>query len=51
MYKIFTSNNKVKKRLSQYIAERKDIASKLDRLKINPSEFTEGKLFYQLSNC
>ena len=51
MYKIFTSNKKVKKKLSQYAAEIKDIISKVDRLKINPSEFTEGKLFYQLSNC
>ncbi|HLD37973.1 MAG TPA: type II toxin-antitoxin system mRNA interferase toxin, RelE/StbE family [Candidatus Nanoarchaeia archaeon] len=36
MYRIFTSNNKVKKKLSRYIAERKDIPSKLDRLKTNP---------------
>ena len=36
MYKIFISNKKVKKKLNQYLVERKEIVSKLDRLKINP---------------
>ncbi len=36
MYKIFISNKKVKKKLNRYISERRDIPSKLDRLKTNP---------------
>lgn len=36
MYRIFTSNRKVKKRLRNYINKRKDIPKKLDRIKMNP---------------
>ena len=36
MYEIYTSNNKVEKKLLKYIDSRKDIKGKLERLKINP---------------
>ena len=36
MYKIFTANTKVEKRLEKYLRLRKDIKNKLERLKINP---------------
>lgn len=36
MYKLFIANKKTEKRLRYYIAIRKDIRSKLDRLKLNP---------------
>ena len=36
MYKIFTANSKAEKRLQNYIYERKDIKTKLERLKFNP---------------
>ncbi|MBU1252402.1 MAG: type II toxin-antitoxin system mRNA interferase toxin, RelE/StbE family [Nanoarchaeota archaeon] len=36
MYRIFTSNKKVEKRLNRYISEKKSINLKLDRLKENP---------------
>ncbi len=38
MYRIFTANKKVEKRLQRYINLRKDIKNKLERLKINPQE-------------
>lgn len=36
MYKIFTANVKVEKRLQKYIYSRKDINNKLKKLKNNP---------------
>ena len=51
MYELKTRNRNVEKKLKDYLMIRRDIFEKLNRLKINPSEFTEGKLFYQLSNC
>ncbi|GBE20571.1 hypothetical protein BMS3Abin17_01312 [archaeon BMS3Abin17] len=36
MYKIFTANSKVEKRLQKYLKMRGDIKSKLIRLKSNP---------------
>jgi len=36
MYEIYTVNKKVEKNLKKYIKLRKDIPSKLDRLRINP---------------
>ena len=36
MYTIFTANSKTEKRLNQYIKLRKDIITKLERLKLDP---------------
>ena len=36
MYKIFTSNKRVERKLKEYIASRKDILEKLRRLSSNP---------------
>lgn len=36
MYKIFTANSKVEKRLQRYLDLRKDIKNKLERLKEDP---------------
>lgn len=36
MYKIHAANKRVEKRLEEYIKLRRDIPSKLDRLKLNP---------------
>ncbi len=38
MYRIFTANSKVEKRLNKYLQSRNDIRNKLERLKINPRE-------------
>ena len=50
MYKIQIANNKVEKRLLEYIELRNDIKGKLDRLKLNPRRELDahplhGKLF------
>ncbi len=36
MYKIFTANSKVEKRLQKYLILREDIKDKLEKLKNNP---------------
>ncbi len=36
MYKIFTANKKTEKRLQEYLALRKDIKDKLDKLLLEP---------------
>lgn len=39
MYQIFTANSKTEKLLKRYIELRKDIQTKLDKLKENPYKF------------
>lgn len=49
MYKIFTANSKVEKRLQKYLILRKDTKNKLEKLKNNPrKELDAHKLYGRL---